>query len=84
MVTVVDEDVNIYDLIDVEWAVATRHDPERGMIFIRDTVGHELNPMVQDGIVTKVGIDATAPTPRPWKFQRAHLQKVDLGRYKIE
>ncbi|SDI22784.1 hypothetical protein SAMN05192534_1411, partial [Alteribacillus persepolensis] len=36
------------------------------------------------GIGTKIGIDATAPTPRPWEFQRLDLQQVDLDKYDIE
>ncbi|HZG72087.1 MAG TPA: UbiD family decarboxylase [Chondromyces sp.] len=83
-VTVVDEDVNIYDPLDVEWAMATRHDPEKGVILIPNAKGHELNPMTMNGIGTKVGIDATAPYPRPRKFQRVALQNVNLQNYKID
>jgi 2,5-furandicarboxylate decarboxylase 1 len=83
-VTVVDEDVDIYDPDDIEWALATRHDPERDMILIPDARGHELNPITDDGIGTKIGIDATAPYPRPWAFQRLDMQEVSLQDYDIE
>lgn len=83
-VTIVDEDVNIYDPEDIEWALATRHDPERDMILIPDARGHELNPITNDGIGTKIGIDATAPYPRPWEFQRLDMKKVMLENYDIE
>ncbi|KRF67248.1 hypothetical protein ASG99_16625 [Bacillus sp. Soil768D1] len=83
-VTVVDEDVDIYDPEDIEWALATRHDPERDMILIPDARGHELNPITNDGIGTKIGIDATAPYPRPWGFQRLDMQEVSLESYDIE
>jgi 2,5-furandicarboxylate decarboxylase 1 len=83
-VTVVDEDVNIYDPIDVEWAIATRHDPVKDTIVIPDAIGHELNPMTLEGTVTKIGIDATAPFPRPRKFQRIQLQQVDISKYEIK
>ncbi|MCM3568662.1 UbiD family decarboxylase [Neobacillus mesonae] len=83
-VTVVDEDVNIYDPLDVEWAIATRHDPDKGVILLPNARGHELNPMTINGIGTKTGIDATAPFPRPRKFQRVILQDVNLQEYKIE
>ena len=45
-------------------------DPERDMILVRDARGHELNPITDNGVGTKIGIDATAPYPRPWEFQR--------------
>ncbi|MEK4025030.1 UbiD family decarboxylase [Sporosarcina sp. FSL W7-1283] len=83
-VTIVDEDVNIYDPEDIEWALATRHDPERDMILIPDARGHELNPITNDGIGTKIGIDATAPYPRPWEFQRLDMKEVMLENYDIE
>ncbi|WP_342535888.1 UbiD family decarboxylase [Sporosarcina sp. FSL K6-3508] len=83
-VTIVDEDVNIYDPEDIEWALATRHDPERDMILISDARGHELNPITNDGIGTKIGIDATAPYPRPWEFQRLDMKEVMLENYDIE
>lgn len=82
-VTVVDEDVDIYDPVDVEWAIATRHNPERGVIMIQDARGHELNPMTENGLGTKVGIDATAPIPRSKEFQRIDMLEVNLSDYEI-
>lgn len=83
-VTVVDEDVNIYDPVDVEWAIATRHDPVKDVIIIPEAIGHELNPMTLDGTVNKIGIDATAPYPRPRKFHRIKLQQIDIEKYEID
>lgn len=83
-VTIVDEDVDIYNPEDIEWAIATRHDPDRDMIIIRDARGHELNPTTDNGIGTKIGIDATAPYPRPWDFQRIDMQEISLENYDIE
>lgn len=83
-VTVVDEDVNIYDPVDVEWALATRHDPVKDVIIIPEAIGHELNPMTLGGTVNKIGIDATAPYPRPQKFHRIQLQQIDLDKYEIK
>ncbi len=71
VVTAVDEDVDIYDPEDVDWAVSTRFDPDRDLIIVRDARSHELNPMSRDGIGSKMGIDATAPFPRPQHFKRA-------------
>ena len=44
MVTVVDDDVDIRDVRDVEWAMATRLDPAHGIIRIDNVFGHGLNP----------------------------------------
>ena len=84
IVAVVDEDVNIYDPQDVEWALATRFRPDRDILLIPDARGHELNPITDGGLGCKIGLDATAPCPRPWAFQRVRLQPVDLGDYEIE
>ena len=82
-VTVVDEDVDIHDPQDVEWAMATRFRPDRDIILIPEARGHELNPITDAGIGCKVGFDATTPTPRPWRFQRLAFKPVDLDDYDI-
>lgn len=83
-VTVVDEDVDIYDPQDVEWALATRFRPDRDIILIPEARGHELNPCTDGGIGCKIGLDATAPSPRPPQFERVAFQPVDLAQYEIE
>jgi len=83
-VTVVDEDVNIYDPQDVEWAVATRLRPDRDIILVPEARGHELNPVTDGGLVCKMGLDATAPFPRPPSFQRVKMRDVELERYEID
>ena len=83
-VTAVDTDVNIYDPVDVEWAVTTRFDAKKGFIILKDQPGHILNPMVEKGLVTKVGMDATAPYPRTPAFERVKFKEVNLKDYKIK
>ncbi|MFH0789188.1 MAG: hypothetical protein V2B13_16445 [Pseudomonadota bacterium] len=73
-VVAVDADVNIYDPIDVEWAFTTRFNAKKRFIILKDKPGHILNPMVQDGLVTKVGVDATAPYPRTVPFERVKFR----------
>ena len=84
LVVAVDEDVNIYDAEDVQWAIATRFSGQRGLIVVPDARGHELNPSADQGIITKIGIDATAPFPRPARFQRVQVASVDATRFTIE
>ena len=83
-VTVVDSDVNIRDPHDVEWAMATRFQPDRDILLIPDARGHELNPVTDAGIGYKIGFDATAPYPRPEKFDRFKVREIDLDSYDIK
>jgi len=89
-VVVVDSDVNLYDPIDVNWAITTRFNPDTNMVIMKNQWGHILNPMVKvkpdgkSGTVTKVGIDATAPYPRTSRFERVSFKEVDLQNYKTE
>lgn len=82
-VTAVDTDVDLYDPIDVEWAFTTRFDAKKGFLILPDQEGHILNPMVKQGRVTKVGIDATAPFPRTGAFERAQFKAVNLQDFDI-
>ena len=83
-VVAVDMDVNIYDTVDVDWAVTTRFNAKKGFIIMPDQPGHILNPMVEGGLVTKVGIDATAPYPRTSSFERVQFKEVNLKSYVIK
>ena len=59
-VTVVDDDVDIFDMEQVEWAMATRFQGDRDLLVIpRIQVSH-LDPSAL-GFGTRVGFDATAP-----------------------
>jgi UbiD family decarboxylase len=58
MVTVVDNDIDIYNDQDVEWAVATRFQGHKGLVVIENARGSSLDPSA-DETTTKVGIDAT-------------------------
>nr|7P9Q_A Chain A, AnInD [Glutamicibacter nicotianae]7P9Q_B Chain B, AnInD [Glutamicibacter nicotianae]7P9Q_C Chain C, AnInD [Glutamicibacter nicotianae]7P9Q_D Chain D, AnInD [Glutamicibacter nicotianae]7P9Q_E Chain E, AnInD [Glutamicibacter nicotianae]7P9Q_F Chain F, AnInD [Glutamicibacter nicotianae] len=83
MVTIVDEDVDLRNPRDVEWAMATRLDPERGILRIDDTFGHGLNPSFPDYFGSKVGFDATRSFPFEEKHERITYQDVDLSRFEI-
>ena len=83
-VVAVDDDVNIYDPVDVEWAITTRFNAKKGFMILKDQPGHILNPMVEGGLVTKFGVDATAPFPRTSAFERVKFKDVNLKDYVIE
>src|SRR4029077_3339107 len=65
-VIVVDDDVDIFDLNDVMWAVATRVRAEKDIFFIPGAKAAILDPTSdpQNFTVTKMGIDATRPVGR--------------------
>jgi len=62
LVTVVDEDIDPYDLQQVEWAVNTRMQPDRDVVIIPDMYSPTLDPSAPAPRTSaKMGIDATAP-----------------------
>jgi 2,5-furandicarboxylate decarboxylase 1 len=65
-VIVVDDDVDVFSLSDVMWAVATRVRAEKDIIFIPGAKGAILDPTSDpnDFTLTKMGIDATKPLGR--------------------
>ena len=88
-VVAVDTDVNLYDPIDVNWALTTRFNPDTDLILMENQWGHILNPMVKinpdgkGGTVTKMGMDATAPYPPSDRFERVSFKEVSLDDYEI-
>jgi 3-polyprenyl-4-hydroxybenzoate decarboxylase len=62
-VIVVDDDVDISDMNDVMWAVATRVRAEQDIVLIPGCKGAILDPTSdpETFTVTKMGIDATRP-----------------------
>lgn len=62
MVVVVDDDVNVENSDDVEWALATRLQPDKGVVIISGVRGSSLDPsQAKTGLTSKWIIDATIP-----------------------
>lgn len=75
-VVVVDEDINIDDMNEVEWALATRFQGNEGMIKIKKARGSTLDPSSDQEkiLTTKIGFDATMPWDKPKeKFEKAKI-----------
>jgi UbiD family decarboxylase len=75
-VVVVDDDINIDDMSEVEWAIATRFQGDEDIVLVRNARGSTLDPSSdQEKILTcKVGIDATMPWNKPKeKFEKARI-----------
>lgn len=83
-VIVVDDDVNIHDPAEVEWAVATRFQADRDLVVVPHSQGSKLDPSTRDGVGAKMGLDATKPLDaHEMKFKRIRVpgeEGVDLGR----
>ncbi|MCD6495761.1 MAG: UbiD family decarboxylase [Candidatus Aenigmarchaeota archaeon] len=83
-VFIVDEDININDPLDVEWAMSTRFQASRDMIVKKGEKGSSLdpsaNPMTKE--TTKVGFDLTMPVGDERKnFLRAEFPHVDVKKF---
>ncbi len=88
-VVVVDDDINVDDPTDIEWAIATRFRADEDLVVINHVRGSTLDPVALDpiqGITTKVGIDAT----RPIKSDVSRFRKgvipasIDVNKLRIE
>ena len=71
-VVVVDEDIDIADPYDVEYAIATRVRGDTDIMVIPGVRGSSLDPMrLAPGMNVKVGVDATIIMGREDEFKRA-------------
>ncbi len=87
-VVVVDHDVDVFDERQVNWAIATRCQPDRDIAIITGARGSDLDPSTagDDGHTAKWGVDATAKpllsefTPRhqfpPEVWDRIDVKKL--------
>ncbi len=65
-VIVVDDDVDVHNPTEVEWAVATRFQADRDLVVVAGAQGSPLDPSTTltgrlDGVSAKMGLDATRP-----------------------
>jgi 2,5-furandicarboxylate decarboxylase 1 len=83
-VFVVNDDVDIHNPAEVEWAVATRSRADRDVLIVSDAQGSRLDPTTNDGVGAKMGIDATTPLDAPpMRYKRIRVpgeDEVDLDR----
>jgi len=68
---VVDDDVNVRDPLDVDWAISTRFQGDEDLVVIPKLRARSIDPSTKDGAFTaKVGIDATVPIAQRQRFRR--------------
>jgi 2,5-furandicarboxylate decarboxylase 1 len=73
---VVDSDIDVFNVSDVEWAIATRFQASEDLIVINNARGSTLDSSAdqETGLTTKMGVDATRPFSKPReKFERAKI-----------
>jgi UbiD family decarboxylase len=73
---VVDSDIDVFNISDVEWAIATRFQADEDLILVKNARGSTLDSSAdqETGMTTKMGIDATRPLTKPReKFERARI-----------
>jgi len=83
-VVIVDHDVDIFNDRQVNWAIATRCQPDRDIAIISNARGSDLDPSTkEDGNTAKWGVDATAKpslaayTPRH-RVPREVWQRINI------
>lgn len=73
---VVDSDIDVFNISDVEWAIATRFQASEDLLVIENVRGSTLDSSAnqETGLTTKMGIDATRPLSKSKeKFERAKI-----------
>ncbi len=78
-VWIVDTDIDIYNTVEVQWAMATRFQADRDILFLADQPGSSLDPSGthkpgQKSRTAKLGLDCTIP----WGADKSKYLK---GRY---
>jgi 2,5-furandicarboxylate decarboxylase 1 len=90
-VVVVDDDIDVFNPVDVEWAIATRVQGDKDVMIVSNARGKPLDPSLPPtpvGVVpttAKIGIDATIPenVPRE-RYERiayAYADKAKIQDY---
>src|SRR6202453_930712 len=89
-VVVVDDDIDVFDPVDVEWAIATRVQADRDVMIVSNARGKPLDPSLPQGYGVvptgaKVGIDATIPEEIPREYYErityAYADTAKIGDY---
>jgi UbiD family decarboxylase len=86
-VTIVDDDVDIYNPLAVEWAMATRFQGDKDMVIMSNQPGSSLDPSGkhEEGkktLTCKVGFDATIPSDvDKSNYEAVKYKKVDINDY---
>jgi 2,5-furandicarboxylate decarboxylase 1 len=82
---IVDKDIDIYNPLSVEWAMATRFQGDTDMVIKEKEPGSSLDPSAEPGtkMTTKMGFDLTKPLVvlKGKSFEKADFPKVNITDY---
>ncbi len=80
-IIVVDDDVNIYDMREVQWALATRFQADRDLLLLTGLKGYVIDPSVStDGRAAKMGFDATKKSGDLSRFEKISIPSESITR----
>ena len=79
LIVLVDDDIDIHNLRDVEYAIATRLEASKGIVVVPGARGHEYIRASASGVRAKLIIDATVPYAEKERFQRIGFVKPGLA-----
>jgi 2,5-furandicarboxylate decarboxylase 1 len=88
-VVVVDDDIDIYDPQDVEWAIATRFQADRDLMILEHQPSSSLDPSAthtpgEKTRTSKMGLDATIPWHKPWGEPRSKEERQAFKRIRYD
>ncbi|PLS16027.1 UbiD family decarboxylase [Bacillus sp. M6-12] len=73
-VVVTDEEVDIFNMEEVEWAIATRFQADRDLVTVHESQSSKLDPSTRDGVGSKMGLDCTVPlNSEPMQYLRVQI-----------
>jgi len=73
-VVVTDEEVDIFNMEEVEWAIATRFQADRDLVVVHEAQSSKLDPSSRDGVGSKMGLDCTVPlNSEPMQYLRVQI-----------
>jgi 2,5-furandicarboxylate decarboxylase 1 len=84
---IVDEDIDIYNPHEVEWAIATRFQADKNSVILSSQSGSSLDPSgdLSEGkkaTTAKAGLDATVPFSNTGKsFKKEQYRKIDVEKF---
>ncbi|MBU0590584.1 UbiD family decarboxylase [Candidatus Micrarchaeota archaeon] len=83
-VVIVDNDIDVDNPLEVEWAIATRFQADKDLVVKENQKGSSLDPSADPNTLatSKMGLDATKPLKAHGKnFEKARWKKVNLKEY---
>jgi 2,5-furandicarboxylate decarboxylase 1 len=79
-VVVVDEDIDPWDAIEVEWAIATRMRADEDLVVIPGVRTDRSEPLERGGLIAKLGLDATRKAAGRSDWTRAEPPHAAVAR----